>query len=275
MKSRHSKQNLNRAEFLEELRKECALHFDPEVTDTLVMEVDAHITESIQARLELGDIQEDAELNAVRSFHQPKKFVSRMGQVHHDMAGHDRPLFLIGLAFVCWLAFYVEDPKHVGWIVGLLGALLLFASIVIRSAQIGSMRRGTLCRLAVAAFLVIGIISPLRTVNLWAYGGMGFMPVSMARDLVSDTDSFVRSQTDGSHWAANYVNNFQEMAQQDVEPAKHALDATLLSRYAANLPQTMPNLAVSFGLIVLAHLLPVVIRRRWRKFLAAQRRTLA
>jgi predicted secreted Zn-dependent protease len=65
------------------------------------------------------------------------------------------------------------------------------------------------------------------------------------------------------------------MAQQDVEPAKHALDATLLSRYAANLPQTMPNLAVSFGLIVLAHLLPVVIRRRWRKFLAAQRRTLA
>lgn len=272
MNLKRSNQNLNRTEFINDLRLECALHFEPEIATAVVMEVDAHLADSIQARIELGDSAEEAEINAVRSFHQPQKFVRSMGQIHRDEAEHDRPLFAIGLAFLCWVAFYIEiAPKQFGWIVGLLGVLILGASILIRSAQIGSLRLRTLRCLGLAAILIVGLIAPLGIVNLWAYGGMGYMPNHMARELVSDQEGFIRARSGGTESAASYVGDFAEMTREDAGPAKRALDAPLLERYTTNASQTVPSLIFCMGLIFVGHLLPVAIRRRWNRRRAARR----
>ena len=269
-----TKQNLNRAEFLDELRRECALHFEPAVATAVVIEVDAHICESIQARIELGDSPEEAEINAVRAFHKPRKFVRAMGQIHGDGADHDAPLLIIGLTFLCWVAFYIEiAPKHLGWIVGPLGVLCLGSLIPVRSAQLGAVRMGTLRRLAIGTVVVVGLISPLRTVNLWAYGGKGYMPTQMARALISDLDGFIRSTVDGGDADRAYVRNVSEMTREDLEPAKRALEASLWERYTTNASQTMPNLILSFGLIFVFHLLPVSIRRRLNQRRTARRGT--
>ncbi len=256
--------NLNRDEFIEQLRRECSLRFEPEVTDALVAEVDAHITESIQARLELGEAQHEAEINAVRSFHRPRKFVQSMGQVHHDETTHDRPLLTIGLIMLCWLAFYMEiAPKHLTWMVGPLVLILFGITISLRSHKIGSIRWGTVKRLALAAVIVVGIIAPLRTVNLWAYGGMGYMPTRMASQMVSDQDGYIRSNLGPGNWGTNWVmGDIEKATRYDLDPARRALAAPLWERYIANSAQTIPSLIFSLGLILFAHLVPIAVRRR-------------
>lgn len=265
--------DLNREEFLHRLRHECDLHFDHDITEAVIAEVDAHLTESIQARLELGDTRESAETNAVRSFHEPKRFVRSMGHVHQDEATHDFPMFAIGVALLCWMAFYIEiSAKHLTWLVAPLGVILLGVSIAIRSAQIGSPRFGTMKRLAFAAVLVIGLVAPFRTVNLWAYGGMGSMPIGMAKEMVANPDGFIRESLDAGNWATSYIGEFAEPTRYDTEPATRALSASLPERYWSNMPQTVPSLTFCLGLILISHLMPVALKKRNRRRQTCRRR---
>jgi len=263
MNFRNSNKDLTRDEFLERLRLECALHFEPEITDAVVTEVDAHIMESIQARLELGESEQEAEVNAVRSFHQPRKFVQSMGQVHQDEATHDSPLLAIGLALLCWIGFYIEiAAKHLTWMVAPLGLVLIGVAISVRTAQIGSLRWGTIKRLSLAAVIVIGVIAPLRTVNLWAYGGMGYMPIGMAQEMLANPNGYIRSSLGAGTWATSYVGDLTETTRYDTDPARKALAAPLAERWVANSAQTFPSLIFCLGMMIMMHLLPIAVRRR-------------
>lgn len=263
MNFRRQKQDLDRVKFLDELKRECALRFEPEVAEAVVAEVDAHLTDSIQARLELGDSLTVAEIDAVKSFHEPQKFVQSMGRVHRDEQAHDMPLFLTGLALLSWIGFYIEvAPKHLTWMLGPFGILMLGAAVLVRTAQIGGLRLGTLRRLTVAAVFVIGVIAPLRTVNLWFYGGMGYMPIGMARQMVNDHGGFIRSSLSEGNWATTYVGEIAESTRYDLDPARRALAAPLWERYESNIPQTAPSLIFCLGSLFAAHLIPVAVKKR-------------
>ncbi|MDR3690937.1 MAG: hypothetical protein P4L46_16280 [Fimbriimonas sp.] len=265
MNFKRANQNVTRRGFLEELHRECALHFEPDVAIAVVMEVDAHLTESIQARLELGETSEIAEIGAVRSFHQPKRFVRQMGMVHRDEVEHDKPLFLFGLAFICWLAFAADLAiQFVAWYEWWLALLAFGIAMLVRSAQIGSLRRGTLKRLAIAAVIAIGIISPLRTINFWTHGGIGYMPVGMAKSLVANPERFILDQSRNYNLAGSWVVNLDQWTRDQVGPAKEALAAPFWRRYIDNLQVTMTTLVFSFGTILVTTLLPIAVRQRLR-----------
>jgi len=188
-----------------------------------------------------------------------------MGHVHNSEVLHDRFLLMIGILLLCWMGFYMEiAPKHITWMVAPLGLLLLGAAMLIRTLQLGSPRLGTLRRLALVAFVVIGVISPLRTINLWAYGGAGYMPLGMARQAAEDPGGFIQSSLTEGDWATTYVGDIEELSQHDTEPARRALAAPLAERYISNLPETIPSLIFCLGLLLVTHLLPVALKRRKR-----------
>jgi len=104
---------------------------------------------------------------------------------------------------------------------------------------------------------------------------MGYMPIQMARTMVDNPDGYIRSNFAPGTWANTYVGDIVETARYDIEPAKRALNASLLERYLANAPQTVPSLVFCLGLMLFAHFVPVAIRRRNRSRRVLRHGTLA
>ena len=264
MRFRGSKPDLSRAEFLEELRRESALHFEPDVATAMLLEVEAHLDESIQSRLELGESREFAERQAVKSFHEPKRFVRSMGAVHEDAVNHDRILLLIGLGLIGWIGFGLEiETKSTAWFAWPLGILVLGLLLAVRSIQIGSVRKGTLAALLLATTVCIGGLMPLTWINSWSYGGMGYMPISMAREFVADPKIFEKMNSSQENSFVSYMPTQSEAEQ--VKATKAALAAPLLERYATNASETTQLFIFTFALVSLGHLAPVAIRRRFQQ----------
>jgi hypothetical protein len=257
-KLRHSP-STTRDEFLTKLEEQCHLRFEQPVVEAMLAEVEAHLDESIQARLELGEAPEIAELNAVADFDQPHVFARSMVSVHRDRTTHDHPLFLFGLGFILWLGLAIQiSETKIDVRLWMFGLLAFAGAFFIRSILVCSERWATMRRLLIAGIIVIGVIQPLLTINVSAYGGYGYMPLGMAHAVLRDGE---RSPAPSANSFGSYAADDWQRAQ--VGPVKEALSAPILERYEADAQETLPMFSFCFAFIFVAHFLPVAIRRRW------------
>jgi hypothetical protein len=167
-------------EFLVGLRRECELRFEAGVADSILSEVEDHLDAGIQARLELGESLDEAERNAVANFSTIEHYGASMGSVYRDKSKFDRPLFLLGVCFIYWSVAFVELPFHLFMISIWWGILV---SIALRSGKLACFKWGTLRNLAILTFFT-SIFFSVQVVNLWSYGGMGFVNSSYLKNEV-------------------------------------------------------------------------------------------
>ncbi len=270
MSHKRAKRTIDRATFLADLHRECTLRFEPEIAAEMVMEVEVHLNESIQARLELGEAPAVAEINAVTAFESATSFVDSMSRVHRDLMAHDRPLLLLGLAFIFWVGLPIHIASgSMNYLLWMYGVLALAGSVLFRSILICSPRWGTLRNLSIAGVVFLGVLLPSTVLNVWAYGGRGYVSVFGARALVDQQSQLLNRAPESASSFAPATNPSD--VQDEIDATKRAMAAPLLERFTTNASQTLSILGFCLGFILVAHLLPVAIRRRWQQLRTPRR----
>ncbi len=256
----------NRAEFLAELQRECALRFTPETAMSMMMEVEVHLDESIQARLELGEAPEVAEINAVAAFSTTEIFVQRMEEVHTHAPSHDKLLLGLGLTLVCLLTFWIEIAStginNLVWIGILFGVAI---AIFVRSCFLRTPKWGTIKTLLIASVVLMGGLQPLLTLHLTPYGGIGYISAFRVPEYIADCNVQLReaiaTQNSPSNGVYRNRNWSQSQLRDWIRAAEQASQAPVLERYSSNREQTVELVATVTLWIFFSHLIPLAVRR--------------
>ena len=251
---------MTKSEFLSKLADEARGNLSPEVTQALVCEVAGHLDESIQSRLELGEPPEVAEINAIAAFATPASFVHGMETVHETTRSHDRVLLALGSVCVFSLAFWMcftglTHEVYGAWMCLVFGSL---ACVLLRSCFLKTPRWGTLKTLTIASIVLIGGVQPLLQVNLWEYGGIGYVPTRSIQSYISAERAELEHPTHGWGLDAGQI-------EMNIQAAEQAASAPLWGRWRRSFGPSGGLMIFSIAMLVIAHLLPIAVRRRWRR----------
>jgi hypothetical protein len=258
------KQSMGKGDFLTELHRQCLIHLEPEIVEAMMLEVQAHLDESIQARLELGEAPKIAELNAIAAFEAPQGFARSMIQVHQKRGSHDRVLLALGSGVLAWISLSVHfqsisiDYDFIAY-----PLLAASAAIVARSFWLGAVQTVTLRKMALVGIILVGIVTPLVTLNLNAYGGTGLISVVSP---IRPVGSEIGPSTDPS------VGPFTEQEQRNRRAQEAALAAPLWERSTAMAPFTASLAIYGFQFAFLPHLITVWCVGLFRKLRSRRRR---
>jgi hypothetical protein len=249
-------------QFMIQLQSEAAKSLDAAAAQMLAIEVEAHLDESIQARLELGEPSEIAEINAVAGFADARRFVRQMTPVHGDRTRFDRRLLITGLCFLSWVAFFdagVMASREIAYLIGIGGAILALGAYAFRSARIGCVRWGTLAQVSAIGFFLFALVHPLMWLDLWDQGAMGYVPVTRV-------SQFREAQYERElHGSVNDGVSGAPSPQEDLAALDKALKEPLTVRYMRTVQSSIGFAFFLVYLMAAAHLAPIIIVQRFRK----------
>ena len=165
-------------QYLADLEAELAKRLPPEDVQARLIEAEAHLTEGVEGRLELGFSRAEAEREAIETFGAIRVLIARLESVHQarfvrqrlwTVAGVTTSLCASTMLFSVtdWVWLAVLPPLAVG--IGVLSISVLgFAAR--RSAPIPLALSGIGASLACWGFM------SMTYLNLWHYGGVGYLP---------------------------------------------------------------------------------------------------
>lgn len=171
---------------LTELERQTEDRLSDESRKSLIGEVECHLDAAIQARLELGMSQSEAEIEAVEAFGHPKQYVDDILRIHERsqnpqtrstvVFGEKRTMAIFWIGTILSAGLLVSGFKSIivpGIIVGLIAVAPFFGYYSFKARRI---QAAPIFFASFVACLALTTCLSFTWHNLWAHDGMGVIP---------------------------------------------------------------------------------------------------